>query len=330
MITIKDVAKEAKVAISTVSNVINNVDVVSDETRLNVLAAIEKLNYIPNLNGKFLKVSKTNVIGVFLTCIEGSFYSTLLHAMHMEALKLGYRLTIFLNDEKNSEQSFKAILGNGIDGAIVLNKTITDEHISFLKSNEIPIIFLDREIDEKSIKSVVIDNFSAVKQAIKYLIKLGHNKIGYIHGSDDNYDEKKRFEGYIHTLNEHNITENKEFEILGHYSEIGAYSALRNHIAMKKKLPEAFVCANDEMAIGAIKALIDEGFSVPKDISIIGFDNIEKCDYFTPTITSIDTNTIELSKKSIKNLVKLINKEDVDSEKVSAMLMIRNSCDLKL
>ena len=330
MATIKDVAKEANVAISTVSNVLNNVDVVSEETREVVMKAIEKLNYTPNLNGRYLKKSKTGFIGLFLTSLEGPFYSELINAMYAECCKHEYGLTIFLNNEKNLEESYQAILGKRVDGAVILNETINDSHIEAFKKVKMPVVFMDREVNGDTLRSVVIDNYHGVSQAVRYLLKLGNIKIGYIHGNKDNYDEGMRYKGYEDTLRENGVELNPDYEIQGYYSEQGAYSAIRAYIASGKELPEAFVAANDQMAIGCIEGLRDEGFEVPRDISIIGFDNIEKAKYYTPSITTIDSSAKEMGKITIKTLVKIMNKEEVESQKIQTKLIVRDSCKLRI
>lgn len=330
MATIKDVAKMANVAISTVSNVLNNVDVVSKETREAVMKAVEELNYTPNLNGRYLKKSKTGFVGVFLTSLEGPFYSELINAMYEECCKYEYGLTIFLNNEKNLEESCQAILGKRVDGAIILNETINDTHIEAFKRVEMPVVFMDREVQADTLRSVVIDNYNGVRQATQYLLKLGNIKIGYIHGNKDNYDEMMRYGGYEKALNENGLEVNPEYEIQGYYSEPGAYSAIRAYLASGKKLPEAFIAANDQMAIGCIEGLRDEGIQVPKDISIIGFDNIEKAKYYTPSITTIDSSAKEMGRITIKTLIKIMNKEEVENQKIATKLVIRNSCALKI
>lgn len=330
MATIKDVAKEANVAISTVSNVLNNVDVVSKETREVVMKAIEKLNYIPNLNGRYLKKSKTGFIGLFVTNLEGPFYSELINAMYTACCNYDYGLTIFLNNEKNLEESYQAILGKRVDGAVILNFTINESHIENFKKFKMPVVFLDREVQSDTVTSVVIDNYNGVRQATQYLLKLGNTKIGYIHGYKDNYDENMRYKGYSEVLIESGLGVDESYEIQGYFSEQGAYNAIRAYIASGKELPEAFIAANDQMAIGCIEGLKDEGIQVPGDISIIGFDNIEKTKYYTPTITTIDSSPKELGRVAIENLIKIINKEEVESKKVPTKLIIRDSCDLRI
>ncbi|OON93465.1 MAG: hypothetical protein ATN31_06175 [Candidatus Epulonipiscioides saccharophilum] len=326
MVTIKDVAKEANVAISTVSNVLNNVDVVSPLTRIKVLEAVKKLNYTPNLNGKYLKMSKTGFIGLFLTTVGGPFFGKLISKMHKECRKAGYGLTIFLNDDTNIEKSVQAILGKRVDGAIILNETVTPEHIQTFENLEMPIVFLDREIEHKKIKSVVIDNEQGMYLVVNYLLNLGHKNIGYIHGVLSNYDEIQRYKGYRKALEENDIAYNKNCELQGFYSENDAYKAIQAYVNSKKPLPTAIVAANDQMACGCIDGLKDLGYKVPQDVSIIGFDNIEKGRYYNPTLTTIDPNADEIAMKAVKVLLDLIQANNTRSHIVPVKLLTRKSC----
>ncbi len=330
MPTIKDVAKEANVAISTVSNVLNNIDVVSEETKMIVLEAVKKLNYTPNLNGKYLKKSKTGFIGVFLTTVAGPYFSELIDAMHQECRRSGYGLTVFLNDKNNVEESFQAILGKRVDGAIILNETIVDAHVELFKNLEMPIVFLDRVIESNNISSVVINNFKGMQLAVTYLLKLGHTSFGYLHGHTLNYDESQRYEGYRMALLEHNIEHNPEYEMQGFYAEEGAYHSVRSYIASGKQLPQAIIAANDQMACGCIDGLKAEGYRVPEDVSIIGFDNIDKGKYFSPSITTVDSAPKNTGRLAVEILVDIIKGNSPSSRCVEVELVIRDSCRLRL
>lgn len=330
MATIKDVAREANVAISTVSNVLNNVDVVTQETRDAVMQAVEKLNYTPNLNGRFLKKSKTNCIGLFITNIEGGFYSDFINAIYTKCCDEDYGLNIFLNTEKNIDDSFYVIMGKRVDGAIILNFTVDDSHIEAFKRVKMPVVFADREVIAPTITSINIDNTNGIKNAVQYLIKIGHKDIGYIHGPLNNYDEKNRYKGYKMALEENNIEIKEEYELKGYFSQSAAYNAVRALIETGGKLPEAFVAANDLMAIGCIEALKDMGYRVPEDISVIGFDNADKGQYYTPAITTVDSCPKDLGVAVVESLLEIIRGEKTpEIKKIPTKLVIRDSCKVR-
>jgi len=158
MVTIKDVAKEAGVAISTVSNVLNNVDIVSPETKKRVLETVERLKYVPNMNAKFLKSNKKNTIGLFLSSIQGDYYRMLMQAVHLQCKLKNYLLNIYISNENTSEEIYSMIISSGVEGAIVLNERLSDEYIDRLSKAKMPIVFIDREIAGSHMSSVIIDN----------------------------------------------------------------------------------------------------------------------------------------------------------------------------
>jgi LacI family purine nucleotide synthesis repressor len=204
MVTIKDVANEAGVAISTVSNVLNRVDVVSEDKKKKVLAAVDKLKYVPNMNAKFLKTNKRNTVGLFLPSIQGDFYRMLTQAIHLQCRLRGYLLNIYISNENTSEEIYGMIISSGVEGAIVLNECLHNEYIDRLALAKVPIVFIDREYEGKRISSVVIDNTEGATLAVEYLIKHGHRRIGYIHGIV-NADDETRFLAYRAVLAKYNI-----------------------------------------------------------------------------------------------------------------------------
>jgi len=204
MVTIKDVANESGVAISTVSNVLNNVEVVSEETRKKVLEAVEKLNYVPNMNARFLKSSKKNTIGLFLPSIQGDYYKMLMQAVHLQCRMRGYLLNIYVSNENTSEEIYGMIISSGVEGAIILNEQLNDKYIERITQKKLPIVFIDREYTGDRMSSVVIDNVQGAVLAMEYLVKQGHRRIGYIHGVE-NSDDTARFDAYTGIMEKYGL-----------------------------------------------------------------------------------------------------------------------------
>ena len=192
MVTIKDVARESGCAISTVSNVLNNIGNVSPDTAKRVMDTVERLKYVPNLNAKYLKTNKKNTIGLFVSSVQGDFYRQLVQAVHLQCKINGYILNIYVSNENTSEEIYGMVLSSGVEGAIIMNDGLADNYLERLERLNIPIVFIDRIYKSERVSSVIIDNGYGVTQAVEYLIKLGHRQIGYFHGVD-NFDEKARF-----------------------------------------------------------------------------------------------------------------------------------------
>ncbi len=332
IITIKDVAKESGVAISTVSNVLNNVDIVSPETKEKVLKVVKELNYVPNINAKLLKSNKRNTIGLFLPNIQGNFYTPLMQAVHWQCKAKGYVLNIYVCNEYKSEELFSMIISSGVEGAIVLNEFLSNEYVEYIIKTNKPIVFIDREISSPNVSSVVIDNYEGATIAIEYLLRLGHRRIGYMHGIH-NYDDDVRFSAFSQIMDKYSLAIDGNIIIRGYFEEGAAYSEIRAMLSKGVTLPDAIFCANDEMAFGCINALNDMGINVPSDISIIGFDDVVISKYFKPALTTIHSPVSELGSQSVIELIRLITKEE-DMHgviiKLSPTLVVRDSCSIRI
>ncbi len=332
MITIKDVAKEAGVAISTVSNVLNNVDIVTEETKRKVLDAVEKLKYVPNMNARLLKSNKKNTIGLFLPSIQGDFYRMLMQSVHLQCKMNGYLLNIYVSNENTSEEIYSIITSSGVEGAIVLNEQLHNEYIDRIARTKLPIVFIDREYCRERMSSVMIDNTLGATLAMEFLIKQGHRRIGYIHGIN-NFDDRARYLAYQKVLEKYGIPIDDNIILNGYFEEIVAYSEMKVLLLKGIEMPDAFFCANDEMAWGCIRALSDAGINVPDNVSVMGFDDIILSKYYHPALTTIHCPVTELGSVSMNELLRLVNQEGRPHGKeirLSPTLTVRDTCRVRI
>ena len=332
MVTIKDVAKEAGVAISTVSNVINQVDNVSEQTKQRVLDAIEKLKYVPNFNARSLKSNKKNTVGLFLSSVQGDYYRQLIQAVHLQCKMAGYMLNIYVSNENTSEEIYGMILSSGVEGAIIMNESLSDDYIERIARTHMPMVFIDRKQSGNHISSVTVDNYSGAYMGVEYLVKQGHRRIGYIHGIES-LDDAERFRGYLDVLEKYNLPAEQELILYGFFEEVVAYSEIRQLFAKGIALPDAFFCANDEMAWGCIRALQSAGVTVPEKVSVIGFDNSMLAEHYRPALTTIGNPVTEMGTKSALELFRMMRNEgEPEGREVSLEpnMFIRDTCQVKL
>lgn len=306
-ITIKDVAREAGVSISTVSNALNDVDVLHPDTKRHILEVADRMNYIPNINGRNLKAQATKVIGLFITSIRGPYYGTLADSIYSECLKHGYELNIFVSDKPNNIMT--NILGKRVDGAIILNDWVKKPQTKMLLDNDIPTVFIDREQDGPNISSVVFDSYYEGEQAAKYLLELGHKSFAFVQGVEHNYDSIERQNGFEKILKQAGITLQKEYVIKGNFERETAYNAVKDFLEKGYTLPDAIFAANDESAIGTIDALLDEGIKVPEQVSVIGCDDIDLAKRIHPSLTTIRTSFERQGVQAVIKLVSMIRNE---------------------
>lgn len=331
MVTIKDVAREAGVAISTVSNVINQIDNVSVETKQRVLDAVEKLQYVPNFNARSLKANKKNTVGLFLSSVQGDYYQKLVQAVHLQCKMAGYMLNIYVSNENTSEEIYALILSSGVEGAIIMNESLSDAYIERISKMHMPMVFVDRVQRGEYISSVTVDNYGGVEMGMEHLISQGHRRIGYIHGIES-LDDSERFRAYREVLEKYNLPVEEEITLNGSFEETIAFDAVRHLLFKGVELPDAFFCANDEMAWGCIRALVEAGISVPEQVSVMGFDNITLAEYYQPALTTVSNPVTELGTKSALELLRMVRKEgDSEGRSVSLTptLIVRGSCQAK-
>lgn len=292
MSTIKDVAKLANVSISTVSYALNNTGNVSDETKKKILDAAKKLEYRPSGIARSLKTKKTEIIGVFLNNFNGPVYSEIIRGARDVAKSNGYEIVVAeCMAEKNTVT--KLFAQRIVDGAIVLSTTISDKVIKEYASSNFPIVVLDREIKAEYISNVLIDNKNACYNAVKFIAEQGMKNIAVINGPKGTYDSEKRYEGFMEGIKAFDMNLKKEWSCEGNFEEESGYEITMEMIE-KNNLPEVICAANDEMAIGAIKALKEKNIKIPKEVAVMGFDDIVLCDYVTPKLTTIKRPAYDL------------------------------------
>lgn len=323
-VTIKDVAREVGMSISTVSNALNDVDVLRPETKAYILEAADRMHYIPNLNGRNLKVQSTKVIGLFVSYMGGPYMGALTDSMAMQCMESGYEMQVFVTGQNKSIMS--NLLGCRVDGGVIVNSTLSKRQEKELQEAAIPIVYLNKETVGEYQSGVFFDSYEAGKMAAQYFINKDLRRLGLIEGPD-NYDSKERSRGFRDVLMKHNIELKDEFVWQGGFSRDMTYQAI-NHFLSKLKdskdmhpLPEAIFAAADVSAIGCMEALAQAGIGVPKDVKILGCDDIELCRYVNPPLTTIKTNFEEQGKVAVNCLLTMLQGE-------SAGKQMRLSCKM--
>lgn len=323
-VTIKDVAREAGVSISTVSNALNDVDVLNPKTKKHILEVAKRLHYIPNLNGRNLKCKETKVIGLFVTSLKGPYFVALADTIFRECLKYGYELNVFVTWDNVS--AMNNILGKRVDGCIILDNAISEANCKRVQEYEIPSVFLDRAIAAQSISSVIFNSEKDGQLAADYLISKGAKKLGFVQGYPGNYDATLRFQGYKQRLQSYGLTLEPDYILEGSFEKHVAYSAMKDFLAKGLQVPDAFFAANDLSAMGVIEALKEAGYRVPQDVMVLGVDDIEQGEWYKPTLSTIKTGFEEQGVIAVRKLIKLINAEEAGTiERLSGKVIERES-----
>jgi len=311
MATIKDVAKRAGVAISTASYALNGHDKIKGATRERVLQAAKELNYRKNGLAMDLKMSKTNTIALILSDLIGPFYSELIRGVQELVLEKGYDLIVCSSYGDESSTAAKFLRETRVDGVILLAHNIKSDFIRESAREGFPIIVLDRHLtDNPHIVSINVNNHEGAYEATNYLIKKGKSSIAFISGPKNSTDSQDRLAGYRQGLEDRGLTYYSKWTINGKFTQEGGYQATKILIN-QGEIPEAIFYANDEMAIGGLEALKDNNISVPEEISIIGFDDIQIASYLHPPLTTMRQPKYEVGKLASHVIFQILEGVDV-------------------
>ena len=334
MSTIYEIAKIAGVSPTTVSKVINNYPDVSDKTRARIQKILNEENFLPNAQAQFLSTKKTWTLGIVYfedlgVGLNHPFFSAVLEAFKKQADKHGYSLLFgSKNDRLKNDTFLEYFKYRSVDGIAIICTDPNDKETLELIESDFPIVVID--MFNKNTSTVTSDNVEGCNLAINYLYDLGHRKIAHISGASysDNWPSTIRKEGYIKAMNRLNLKILDGYIADGvNFDVSGGYKAMKDLLKLKER-PTAVFASCDKIAIGAINAIKEAGLSIPEDISIIGFDDIELAKYITPKLTTIRQKCDEIGKTTVDLLVEQINqKAKLKINKIiSVELMERDSC----
>lgn len=320
--TLRDVAKKAGVSVSTASYSINNSPLITDKTKKKVMQAVKELGYRPHGMAKNLKEQKTNIIGIFLSGFSGPFFNEMLEGIQEVVIQNGYELVVCASVDQH-----RLLVERYVDGAIILNFHMEDELLETCANEKFPIVTLDRRMEIPHMKSVLLPNIKGSSLIVEYLLEKGHERIGYLAGAEESFDGEERLQGFKQTLVRLGQTFLSTDLIRGGFTESSGYEQMEEYLKREHAdLPTAFVCANDEMALGAIKAIQDFGLSVPEDIAIAGFDDIHLSQYINPPLTTIYVPKKEWGITAAQTLFNMIDKSfDFDPVPIEVTLKARKS-----
>ncbi|SFJ53377.1 LacI family DNA-binding transcriptional regulator [Thermoflavimicrobium dichotomicum] len=323
-----DVAKLAGVSVATVSRVLMGKGKVREQTRQKVLEAIKQLNYKPNRLARNLRRLESQTVVVVIPDISNPFFTEIVLGIQEIANQHGYHVLLgnTNNDVKREIQFIEMVKEKVADGVILV--TVRNPKERFLKlAQEFPIVFACEYIKGAELPMVTIDNVRSAQCVVNYLVNLGHRKIGYIGGPQQVIVSRDRLQGFIQGVIQNDIPFEPAYITEGDFG-------IQSGIEMATKLlqlpspPTAIFAANDEMAIGAIKAIKNHGLSVPKDIAIVGFDNITMSTVVEPALTTISQPRRQIGQKAMELLLQLIHNPMLKREHIVLPyeLVIRQSC----
>jgi LacI family repressor for deo operon, udp, cdd, tsx, nupC, and nupG len=321
---IKEVALAAKVSVATVSRTLALPDVVADETRRRVHNAIRRLGYTPNVQARSLRTARTNVIVALVPDISNPFFAEVIRGI--EQVAHHNRYSVLLGDtqyNRDREQAYADLLGaRQADGLITLLPHIP----KLAATGRLPIVNACEYVDDPSVTSVYVDNVAGAREAVGYLLTLGHRAIAFVAGPMNSPINVDRDQGYEEALTRAGLKRNSKLTVEGDFSVESGIRAAESLFARGEPFTALF-CANDEMALGAITAVKSRGLRVPEDISIVGFDDIRFARYCDPPLTTIAQPMGDIGREAMNMLIEILTGTDVPARKriLPTQLVVRGS-----
>jgi LacI family transcriptional regulator len=301
MATIYEVSKLAGVSLATVSRVINNSGKVTPATREKVEAAMRELGYRPNSIAQSLASNRSNSVGVLVPELHGPFFGNMLSSIEGELRPYGKHVIITAghSHEEKEKDSISFLASRQCDALILHVYAVTDDYVTELHEAGIRVVLIGRDIPQMAANCIFIDNEQGQYLATKSLIELGHTRLAYVAGPLWKSDGQARMAGFRRALAEYGLPFDQNCVAEGTYEEASGQRAMRR--LLERRVPfTGLVCANDEMAAGAIAVVRENGKTLPHDLSIIGFDNVFFTRYMHPALSTINYPIAEMGRMAAR------------------------------
>lgn len=329
MSTIKDVAREAGVGISTVSRVINDSGYVSKETRERVLAAMDELQYQPNEIARSLKRRHTKSIGLTVPEIGNPFFGEVAEAAEVAAREKSYTVLFSStrDDPEQEEVGIDLFLEKQVDGLIWFAPHNKGKLQTVLHQGRVPIVVITPEPVWWDVDSVCVNDAGGAFEATTHLIQLGHRSIGYIAEPDDPTGSQERLKGYKAALREHDLAIDESLIVRGTFRE-GSGARAVEMLMDRPEPPTAIFAANDLMAIEALARLRSKGYRVPEDVAVVGFDDVKIASIGGIDLTTVSQPKQEIGQEAVRLLINRLSGRPRATRQVtfSPYLVIRKTC----
>jgi DNA-binding LacI/PurR family transcriptional regulator len=315
MTTIKDIAKKVGVSVTTVSRALNGYSDVNQNTRNKIIEAAKELNYTPNAVARTLVTKKSKTIGLIVSELNRSsskdnFTFEVLCGINAYTAEADYDMVLFSTDpKKQKNKSYSQLcMERGVDGAILQGIRTDDPYLIEVLESDIPCVLIDIPIQTQSVGYVTTDNSFGAKNAVEHLIELGHRHIGMVNGHEQAFVSKERLKGYKAALLENGLELDETMVVNGQFFESSAEEVTYKLLIEHPQITALF-CSSDLMAFGAIKAAQRLNLSVPRDLSVVGYDDIILASYVRPRLTTVAQDKYLMGYKAAEMLISMLNED---------------------
>ena len=300
-ITLQDIATELNMTAATVSRALNNHSAISEPTRQAVFNAAKRLNYHPNNIASSLRLGKSRIIGVIIPSAEINFFGSVVHGIERIANENNYNILLFQSNElfSSEKKGLETFIRSRVDGVLasIAKETTNMDHYADLQKRGVPLVIFDRVNDELTVPSVVINDHKGAYLATKHLIEQGCRRIAHIGGQRHVQIFQHRLNGYLDALKQHGLEADEDLIMHG---DVTIDSGRECMNALLGAAPDAVFAVEDFTALGAIQALKAAGKEIPRDVAVIGFANEAFGEYITPSLSTVDQQTIHMGEEAAR------------------------------
>lgn len=307
---IHEVARRANVSIATVSRTINAVPTVTPELSRRVWKAIEELGYYPNTQARSLVSGRSRIFGLIVSEITNPFFPEIVQSFEDVAVLHNYEIltTTTIHDPKRMILAVRRMIERRVDGVAVLTFGMEEDLFEDLESRNVPLVFIDVGPRRPRMCNIRIDYLNGIRQAVQHLAALRHARIAFISGPLSLKTALARQEAFTTAMTEIGLELNPQWLIEGNHTMEGGSAALKE-ILKRRSRPTAVVCSNDMTAIGVLRQSYAEGIEIPRDLSVIGFDDIHMAQFVTPPLTTVRMSQTEISHLAFQALLNEVQRQ---------------------
>ncbi len=331
-VNIKKISELSGFSVATVSNALSNKRGVNRDTADRIIKIARECGYIRDEKIKRIKMVTYRDSGEVFN--ESPFFSTLLDSIEAESRRSGYDVSIVNLYRHNSdyEDNVRELLNDTMSAVLLVATEMNEEDAKTFEDTGLPLVMVDNYFENLYFDTVLMDNEDSVEKAVDYLIENGHEKIGYIQGDTRIRNFVSRSRGYRRALWEKGLEPDDKLTFSVKPSIVGAFEGMNRYIEQGRELPTAFFADNDMIALGAMQALQKNGFSIPEDISIVGFDDITLGEAFSPGLTTVSVDIRAMGRLAVRRLIEQIqNRDEAHScTRLYNRLVVRGSVGSKI
>ena len=307
---IREIAKQARVSTATVSRVINRIPTVNAQLAKRVWNVIDEMGYYPNTQARALVSGRSRIFGLIISDITNPFFPEIVHVFETLAVQRHYEilLTSTENDSKRMKSAVRRMIERRVEGVAILTFGMEEPLLEGLTVRNVPLVFVDVGPARPRVSNIKIDYLHGIRQAVQHLAAMRHEKIAFITGPLRLKSASARHQSFIQSMQEIGLEPETDLIIESNHTMEGGMEAFSQLLARPER-PTAVMCSNDMTAIGVMRRSHEAGISIPKDLSVIGFDDIRLAQFVIPPLTTIQMSQAELARVAFNALMADVERE---------------------